>query len=157
MNFNDLRLIRLKKENPKEERFWLINVIVPLLLTAVLYTVLNSSHLFDGIVYGMFGPEAPILFGKPLFSESLFRFLCLYLRDFFWGYAIVYAVAWMFHENRMQFRKALGIVFLFETALELYKLFSISARGFSIGSMAAIAVGNLVAAMIVMIRKEWLI
>lgn len=147
----------IQKENPKEDRFWIMNTVLPLVLTVALYTVLNSATLFGNLVTGLFGPEAPVLFGKPLFSEGIFRAVCLYGRDFLWGYALMFAMIFMFHDNRDQFRHGAGIVFGFEIVLELFKLFSITSRGLSIGSMAGVFLGNITVLLIVMIRKEWLV
>ena len=137
----------------KYEFFWWANILIPLLIGAVMYCVLNSEVFFSSVVRFFFGRGE----GGSAFWEGVFSAVCLYGRDFLWAFAIVFAVCYLFKGSFSGLKKAFLIVLGFETVVELLKLTSIIPGAFDVWSLVAVAIGNVLAAAVILIHERALI
>lgn len=140
--------------NRKQEAFWWMNILISLLLGTVLYCILNSGFFLTNVVRGLFGPHKKLIFGHALVSKKLFTAVCLYGRDFLWAYALVFAIAYWMKGSLKGLRQAFSIVAGFEILLELWKLSSFMSGTFDLKNLAAVAAGNILAILLILIRER---
>ncbi|MBO4411203.1 MAG: hypothetical protein J5794_03360 [Lachnospiraceae bacterium] len=135
------------------EFFWWANIIISLLIGGTMYAILNSDTFFSSVVRFLFGRGE----GKALISENLFSAICLYGRDFVWAYAVVFAVAYCFRGSFPGIKKAFLITLGFEAVVEVLKILSIIPGAFDVWSIVAVLIGNVLAAVIILIHERALI
>jgi hypothetical protein len=135
------------------EFFWWANILIPLALGAAMYCILNSDVFFANVVRFIFARGD----GRSLIPEGVFYAICLYGRDFLWAYAIVFAVALLFRGSFSGLKKAFLIVLGFEVVIEVLKLVSVIPGSFDIWSLLAVVIGNVLAAVFILIHEKVLV
>lgn len=134
------------------EFFWWANILIPLVLGALMYFVLNSTVFFSSLVQFLFRGAEP-----DSFFERLFTTVCLYGRDFLWAYSIVFAIAALFRGSFSGLKKAFLIVLGFEAAVEILKLLSVIPGSFDVRSLIAVLIGNVLAVVIILVHEKVLL
>ena len=142
------------KVNVRQETFWWTGILIPLLMGGVFYIFLNSEQFLTRLVFSLYGPEKVTVFGRELIAESLFVALCKYTSDFLLAFSLVFALGYWLRGTLKMFGQALLIAFLFEGVMEIWR-FSTSASGaFRLGHVIALVLGNVVAAVIILIHEK---
>ena len=135
------------------EFFWWCNILIPLIACGALYAVVNSDAFFTALVQKLFG-NSPVRGG---FLERVFVIVCMYGRDFLWAYAVVFAVSYLFKGTFGGLKKSFLIVLGFEVIVEIVRFFTAIGGAFDVFNLVAIAIGNGLAILIVLIHEGALI
>lgn len=137
----------------KYEFFWWCNILIPLILCGALYCLLNSDVFFTAVVERLFGSSP----NRGGFLERLFIIVCMYGRDFFWAYAVVFAVSYLFRGSFGGLKRSFLIVLVFEAIVELIRFFAAIDGAFDVFNLVAIAIGNVLAIAVVLIHEGALV
>ena len=139
----------------KEEAFWWRNILVPLFIGLMLYEIAGAPYLFGLIVDRLYGPEKVTLFGHAVISEGFFTVLMTAGRDFFWGYALTFAVCKVFRRSLQGLKKAFGIVFTFEILMIIWRFSAFQEKIFELQSPLTLFAANMVAGIIILLHRRF--
>ena len=143
-------VIRDERKENREGLFWWLSILGALGLGIMLYVLVMVPGFLRGTVELLFGD------GRGKNAETMFLWITVYGRDFFWGYALVFAVGFWFRSSWRRLRKAFVIVFIFEIGVSVF-CFVCGASGFDWYSYLAVFAGNFLASVIVLFHERALV
>lgn len=142
------------KVNVKQESFWWTGILIPLALGAVFYMLLNSEQFLTRLVFGLYGPEKATLFGREIIAESLFVLLTKYTCDFLLAFSLVFTLSYWLRGSLKLFGQAILIACLFELLMEVWRFATAAGGAFRIGHVIALILGDLTAAIVILIHEK---
>ena len=142
------------KVNVKQETFWWAGILVPLALGAVFYMLLNSEQFLTRLVFGLYGPEKATIFGREIISESLFVVFARYTSDFLLAFSLVFALSYWLRGTLKSFGQGMLIAVVFEIAMEIWRFSTAAGGAFRIGHIIALALGNALAAILILLHEK---
>lgn len=134
--------------NVRQEIFWWLDVILAILVGISFYIFLHSEHAVSYVASGLFGKN-----GSGLISEQAFLKFCLYGCDFFWAYAVVFAVSYWFKDSLAGLLRSFLIVVLFEGVIELVRFAGGFSMGLDLTHFLFVLSGNAAAIIVILIHK----
>lgn len=138
--------------NVREERFWIIHIMTAGAIGLLMYIVMNSPTLLNALIQHLFHGRSAA--GS---SASAFMNICLYGRDFVWGYALMFAIVYLFNETRESIFVGARIVLIFELVFQVAMYFSAVGGTFFLGSVGAMALGNGIAMLVILLHARILV
>ena len=144
----------IAKVNVKQETFWWTGILLPLAMGAVFYMLLNSEQFLTRLVFGLYGPDKATLFGREIIAESLFVALSKYTCDFLLAFSLVFALGYWLRGTLKMFGQALLIAFAFEFVMEIWRYSTAAGGAFRLGHILALLLGNVAAAVIILIHEK---
>ena len=144
----------IEKVSRKKERFWAMNLLFTALLMAAFYSLNHSAVLLK-----LFMAHAPAVIGEDTGMQAA-KAVHGVLKagpGFLWGYGIVFAVAYIFKRTREQLREGMLIVAGFEAVLLLVRILAFAKGAMDPAPYIAVAAGNGIAFLAVLIHERMLI
>lgn len=107
------------------ERIYIIlNFAIPLLVGAIIYYFLSPDVIFVKVIDEIFG--CGVHFASLLEKNFVVRFVRFYLLDMLWGYALVFALYFVFGNNTAKLKGIFYIAFVFSISMEVLQLTSLA-------------------------------
>lgn len=136
----------------KKTLFYALNALVPVTLCVVLF-VLKNRLLWPRVVallgqaFGNAGADIETF-------ENALSFTFIYLRDFLWSYALVFAVTYWNSKTREEIRCGFAVATLFELGILVLERFTAMNGVFDLRHLLALTLGTLVGMGTVLVRER---
>lgn len=139
----------------QKELFLIFNFTVPLLVGAMIYYFLSPDVVFVKIIDELIG-KRPEFLGATYFNLLLKDYYVVklarcYLLDGLWGYALVFALYYIFSNNTANLTKIFFMAFAFSTFLEILQLTSLAKGTFDFIDIGALFLAEIFAVFIIKI------
>lgn len=127
--------------------FVILNIAVPLIIGAVIYYFLSSDVIFVKIIDKILKVE--IHFTELVETSFVIRFVRFYDLDMLWGYALVFALHFIYGNNEAGIRKIFIIAVIFTIIMEVFQLICPSAGTFDLYDILCEALAEILAIFII--------
>jgi len=147
----------IEKVNPKNEFFWIGNILFSALTLFLLYGILNTSFAFQAVLSFFLTDGNIVHFSNVNLLEKFLKAIFVYGRDFLWGYALVFSFCSLFHRDRVDIKLAAFITGIFEIVVVIFRISIIPTTSMNLFCLFAMAIGDLVALTIVLSHERYLV
>jgi hypothetical protein len=124
-----------------------LNVICPIIVGAFIYYLTSPNVIFVKIIDAVIG--GIISFHISPINNIFFRLIRNYFLDMLWGYALVFALFYIFDNNAVKTGKLFGVAFSFSSVLEILQIMPFVQGTFDIFDIAVEFLAEGIAAFII--------
>ncbi len=144
------------QKSVNRELFWWINIIFFGILGILMVCFLDSGLTIRLLFESVLSEKRPGILGMILRPEFL-EPLLLYGKCFIWSYELIFCLAFLLHGSLSGLKTAFAIAVCFEAVLFLAQFFFFLHGNFLLGNLAAILLGDLLSAVVILIHERALI
>lgn len=142
----------------QKKLFLIFNFTVPLLFGTMIYYFLSPDVVFVKIIDELIG-KRPDFLGATYFNLLLedyyvVKLVRCYLLDGLWGYALMFALYYIFSNNTANLTKIFFMAFSFSILMEILQLTSLAKGTFDFIDIVALFLAEIFAVFIIKIRMR---
>ncbi len=138
------------------ELFWWINIIFFGILGVLMVLFLDSGAALRALCEKILARQSSGASGR-FTGTGLLELLLLYGKCFIWSYELVFCLAFLLRGSLSGLKSAFAIAVSFEAVLLLVQFFFFLHGSFLPGNLAAILLGDLLSAAVILIHERALI
>lgn len=136
--------MQTKKKN--RTLFWIVNILAPLVLGLVLYTVMTDDTYVSRWVRSIFSNcDDTVL--RP--EVGILRFCRNHLCDMCWSYSLVFCVAWILGDGLARLTVSVSVCSLFSALMEMLQSSAVFSGTFDVWDIFLEIVSCLIAGMVI--------
>lgn len=136
-----------RKISKKQNKFIVINIIIPIILGALIYYLISPEVIFVRQIDNCLRTNSHI--GNISMNNLMIRFVRNYFMDMLWGYALVFALFLIEGNNAAELKKIFIVAFAFSAIMEILQMTPIAKGTFDVCDIIAEFFAEVIAVFII--------